>query len=537
MLTVKESQKKFFKLLILFMAIILPWLTGILYFSNNDKLNEERIIKLVNYKQDTLPNVDHSKFAILQQDFETPQQVTGACLSCHNMADKELMATSHWKWAKDYVTDDGDTIQLGKKNIINNFCIGISSNEPRCTSCHIGYGYKDDKFDFTNGRNIDCLVCHDRTGTYKKFPTAAGYPASEEKTFEGKTYQPPDYNYIAQNIGQPEINNCGACHFVGGGGNNVKHGDIANELEKVTRSIDVHMAMNGARMKCVDCHITERHNITGNLYSIASTDTNRISCEKCHSDQPHRNKTINQHISKVACQTCHIPTYAKQSATKMFWDWSKAGKFNNDGSELVIKDSVGNITYHSKKGEFVWKSNVTPEYVWFNGQARLYVLGNKVDTTRPLILNRLLGSYSDKNSKIIPLKVHVAKQIFDPVNNNLILPHLFGNDSSAYWKNFDWDKAAKTGMKSINMPYSGEYNFIETHMFWPINHMVAPVEESLQCIDCHSRNGRLENLSGFYLPGRDRNKFLDFFGFGVIIFSITGVFIHGFIRITKKKKV
>ncbi|MEN8224708.1 MAG: tetrathionate reductase family octaheme c-type cytochrome [Bacteroidota bacterium] len=534
MYTVKESQKNFIKLLILFIAIILPWIAGVVYLSINKDMKEDRVVKLINYKQDTLPNVDHSKFAILQQDFTTPQEVTAACLSCHNLADKELMATSHWKWTKEYVTDNGDTIQLGKKNIINNFCIGVSSNEAMCASCHIGYGYDHDNFDFTDGSNIDCLICHDLTGTYKKFPTASGYPVTEEKAFGGKTYYPPDYTYIAQNIGISSMKNCGACHFTGGGGNNVKHGDISNGLENATRDIDVHMAVDGAHMQCVECHITERHNITGNLYSIASVDDNRVSCEQCHSNQPHENNTINHHTAYVSCQTCHIPTYAKQSATKMSWDWSKAGQFNEDGSVLVKKDSAGNIIYHSKKGAFVWETNVKPEYYWFNGQVRHYVLGDHIDTSHTVQLNSLMGSYHDGSSKIIPVKVHTAKQIYDPVNNVIIVPHLFGNDSSAYWKNFDWDKAARAGMKSIDMPYSGEYTFIETKMYWPINHMVAPMKESLQCADCHSRNGRLESLTGFYLLGRDHNKLLDIIGFGVLIMSLAGVIIHGVLRVIKR---
>lgn len=81
------------------------------------------------------------------------------------------------------MTDEGDTIEIGKTNIINNYCIEISSNQARCTSCHSGYGWENDDFDFTDARNIDCLICHDQTFTYEKFPTAAGYPTEVEKKF------------------------------------------------------------------------------------------------------------------------------------------------------------------------------------------------------------------------------------------------------------------------------------------------------------------------------------------------------------------
>jgi hypothetical protein len=132
--------------------------------------------------------------------------------------------------------------------------------------------------------------------------------------------------------------------------------------------------------------------------------------------------------------------------------------------------------------------------------------------------------------------VHRGKQIYDPVNEIMILPHLFGKDSTAFWSVFDWDKAAETGMKSVNLPYSGEYAFISTEMFWPVNHMVAPVENTLKCLDCHSRDSRLKNLTDFYLPGRDSSSFLDLLGFGIIILAFIGVVIHGSLRILKTNK-
>jgi len=535
MLTVKKSQQKFIGLLILFTAIILPWIVVVLYEYNTQQAGGNSEVMLVNFKRDTVVNVDHSKFWLLQQEFSDPREVTKACLTCHNKIDREIMMSSHWKWTREYITEQGDTIELGKENIINNFCIGISSNEPLCTSCHIGYGWKDSSFDHTDKNNIDCLVCHDQTGTYKKFPAGAGFPVAKTKKFGNKTFTPPDYNLIAQNIGKPKKDNCGACHFNGGGGNNVKHGDIAREMNQVTHDIDVHMAIDGAKMNCTDCHKTEHHNITGNLYSIASVDDNRVSCEQCHTGSPHTNSILNQHTDKIACQTCHIPEYAKVSSTKMSWDWSTAGKLNSDGSLITEKDSLGNMTYFTKKGSFVWKNNVEPEYVWFNGNAKHYVTGDKVDPDKVVKLNTLLGSYSDKKAKIIPIKKHVGKQIYDTENNIMIIPHLFGKDSTAYWGNYDWDKAAQVGMASAGLPYSGNYGFISTEMSWPINHMVASRNESLKCADCHTSNGRLNSLTDFYLPGRDKSNFLDRVGIILILMSFAGVFVHAGLRIINRK--
>ncbi|HCC70940.1 MAG TPA: cytochrome C, partial [Bacteroidales bacterium] len=129
----------------------------------------------------------------------------------------------------------------------------------------------------------------------------------------------------------------------------------------------------------------------------------RISCEQCHTSQPHHNLNLNKHVSRIACQTCHIPFYAKNSSTKMFWDWSTAGKLNKDGSHIVKYDSMGNIIYHSQKGSFQWANNVEPEYLWFNGKISHYLLGEKIDTSAPVQINTLLGDYHDKRSKLFPV--------------------------------------------------------------------------------------------------------------------------------------
>jgi len=101
----------------------------------------------------------------------------------------EVMQTVHWTWeSKPYqIPGHDDPVTIGKKNSLNNFCIGIQSNWAGCTSCHAGYGWEDAEFDFTDSEKIDCLVCHDNTGTYLKGD--AGQPA------EGV-----DLAYVAQSV-------------------------------------------------------------------------------------------------------------------------------------------------------------------------------------------------------------------------------------------------------------------------------------------------------------------------------------------------
>ena len=117
---------------------------------------------------------DHTKFEILQQDFKTAPDVTKACLTCHNLAAGQVMKTVHWTW--EFVTKKKK--KSGKYHVINNFCIAVKGNEPRCTSCHTGFGWRSQEFhDTAKVEYVDCLVCHEQSKKYKKFPIDAGASA------------------------------------------------------------------------------------------------------------------------------------------------------------------------------------------------------------------------------------------------------------------------------------------------------------------------------------------------------------------------
>ncbi|MFZ4620761.1 MAG: cytochrome C, partial [Bacteroidota bacterium] len=230
------------------------------------------------------PSVDHSKFTQLQRKFVKPQDVTAACINCHNERHLEVMKSSHWNWEREEFIEGRGIRYVGKKNILNNFCIGINTNEQSCNKCHIGYGWGDKDFDFTNPNNVDCLACHDNSDTYVKQSGGAGMPdASVNLTI------------VAQKVGRPSKSNCGTCHFFGGGGNNVKHGDLEKALFDTHRDIDVHMASDGGNLECVDCHKTEKHQMLGKVYSLSSMNRNRSTCEQCHTETPHKNEVINEH--------------------------------------------------------------------------------------------------------------------------------------------------------------------------------------------------------------------------------------------------
>jgi octaheme c-type cytochrome (tetrathionate reductase family) len=485
---------------------------------------------------------DHSKHEILQQEFTSGPEVTKACLSCHTEAAIQFHKTIHWTWLD---PNADKAAKVGKAGYsVNNFCINIAHNEPRCTSCHAGYGWKDKNFDFTDQTKVDCLVCHEQTGTYKKFPSGAGNPVSETKIFKGngKTYHPPDWNRVAQSVSRPCRRNCGTCHFSGGGGDGVKHGDLDSSLMKPNKNLDVHMGIDGQNFDCVRCHTTTLHNIAGRIYSTPAVTHRKslieddlipkIMCESCHTATPHKpGEKPNDHTDKVACQSCHIPHFARVNPTKMWWDWSKAGK-KKDGKPYQEKGPLDKPVYDSKKGEFKWAKFAEPEYFWFNGSINTLTAKDMIDPAKPVRVSWPVGSREDENSRIFPFKVHRGKQPYDKINKTMLLPHLFGKpDSDAYWVKYDWKASLASGMAYAGLPFSGEYDFVETSYVFPTTHMVAPKEDSLKCDACHTKNGRLASLGGFYMPGRDTSDLIDIAGWLLIVGSLGGVTLHGLGRL------
>ena len=485
---------------------------------------------------------DHSKFEALQRDFDNGPAVTKACLSCHTEAAKQIHQTQHWTW--NYLNPDTGQ-QLGKQHVVNNFCTATASNMGFCAACHVGYGFSDESFDFAAEENVDCIVCHDTTGTYKKLPGLAGHPnyrSMEWPPHSGNFREPPDLTKVAQSVGRSSRASCGACHFFGGGGNAVKHGDLDSSLTQPKRYLDVHMEAQGLDFSCAQCHATENHQVPGSRYAPTAKDTDGIrvpgqrkprnpaSCHACHGDAPHPAELdrLNQHGRKLACQTCHIPEYARGDiATKMTWDWSTAGKLDADGRPFKVRGSEGRTNYDSKKGDFSWEKNVIPEYQWFNGKVRHTLFEDRIDPNTVVKINEFGGGPDDGESRIWPVKVMRGKQPYDAGQNRLALAHTAGKDDAAYWSSFDWGKAIKVGMASRGVEYSGEMGFVETEMRWPINHMVAPKQDALQCEQCHRKNGRLEAIEGVYIPGRDRLPWLDRIGFSVALLTLIGVLGHG----------
>jgi hypothetical protein len=139
-------------------------------------------------------------------------------------------------------------------------------------------------------------------------------------------------------------------------------------------------------------------------------------------------------------------------------------------------------TYNKKKGSFEWKEAAKPAYAWYNGTVKRYILGDRINEDGVTELTKPVGDMDDPASRIYPFKIHRGKQISDSTYKYLIAPQLW----KGYWKHWDWDKAARDGMAYAGLEYSGNYDFVETVMYWGLTHEVVPKDWALSCAQCHS---------------------------------------------------
>ncbi|MBU1898713.1 tetrathionate reductase family octaheme c-type cytochrome, partial [Myxococcota bacterium] len=440
----------------------------------------------------------HANLDALNGPFDNASAVTTACLNCHQDDATRFMATSHWRWTgptPGLAGHEADNT-IGKRNLINNFCIATVSNEARCTQCHAGYDWRDDNYDLNDATKVDCLVCHAQPSLYSKATTTAGNPPDTV-----------DLEMAARSVGPTTVANCGKCHFGAGGGDNVKKGDLGSALLQATPESDVHM---GRGMACAGCHAGDQHNVLGASVHGA-VDNGRLSCADCHGVEPHVNAALNNHALDIACQTCHIPAFSRQQPTKMDWDWSTAGDRTRGENGVVTGTTAGGATvtvYDAMKGDFVWIENVRPEYAWHDGTiARMTTQDQHPEGAgteeMPVILGRPLATHDAPDALIWPFKVMRGRQPIDPTRRLVIVPKLFGPGGfwgaipaaadytpeavAALWATALTNGARLAGQIGAEEAYAvGDWVWGYTEMYMGINHEVAPAAAALGCMDCHN---------------------------------------------------
>ena len=274
-------------------------------------------------------------------------------------------------WAEIVVTQAGDTLSEG------------------CGQCHIGGQYQAPlgemmPFYRTGGKEksaVDCLICHavaydmnrkqvvtDANGLNRwdqdrsllaamsvTSPTAEACLRCHQHNFGGDIYidpAGPEFMESLQNLGnrKPRVQHPGS-----------KRGT------PYSPSWDVHAA---AGMSCIECHATRGHFMAKGTHTTTMMANDlpdvEVSCLDCH-DEPHDNtsedgRTLNGHMARLACQTCHIPSLHPDNVTR-----------RNFG-ETEFEDDPGIHIYHDEVKENAPGRGIA--YVWWNGDATF--LGNPI---------------------------------------------------------------------------------------------------------------------------------------------------------------
>ncbi len=408
-------------------------------------------------------------------------QGTGTCLTCHRQQAEDFHGSAHYQWKGDtryMVNPPGPT--AGKLGGINDFCIypdinwiGIlktvdgQDTNGGCAQCHAGLGAKPSP-DLTTAQleNIDCLICH--SPSYKR----------KVASVNGVFRFVPDEQAMgmsaleaAWNISRPSSGTCLNCHTRSGGGNNFKRGDIEEAHRNATRDFDVHLApkaAGGAGLSCLSCHTSSNHRIAGRGTDLREVDSlTQVRCKNCHPAAPHGNSRLDTHAKRIDCTSCHIPAFARGSATDMRRDWSLEPEV--DATKRLYDPNM------------LKASHVVPEYRFFNGMSHFYNFG---EPAIPAANGRVLmsgpaGTINDPGARIFPFKRHEGNQPVDPVSDRL-LPLKIG----IFFQTGDLTTAVEQGAAGVNWTYNG-YEFAETERYMGIFHEVAPSEQALSCTSCH----------------------------------------------------
>ncbi len=403
------------------------------------------------------------------------------CLECHTDQANEVHASTHYQWLGEAPDmSNGSFILQGKlTNAVNSYCVNIEGDWPVCGSCHAGRGKRPD--DPTAGlENIDCLVCHNED-----------YAGARKRLVDGTMGVDNPTDSLVQNIHAPRRANCLSCHAKAGGGDGVKRGDLSLALINNTdEHFDYHMSTSKANLSCQDCHSFNNHRVIGKGSDIRPTDDlargAELACTNCHEkaeiSREHPQTVVN-HMEHVACQSCHIPYYAK-FPTETHRDWLT----HHDGTDATTCDDANPCPGHPHTDK---ASYLVPEYKWWNRMSDNYLLHDDASRTYDPVKNtyptsRPLGDVSD--GKLYPFKYKTALQPMTVADSRLIALDTF----EYLKKSGNVNKSIESGL--VNMGYAANepFNWVTTDTYQLINHGVGNDDDALNCESCHGNTSRMD---------------------------------------------
>lgn len=251
------------------------------------------------------------------------------------------------------------------------------------------------------------------------------------------------------------------------------------------------MSVAGADLKCQDCHVTVKHRIAGRGSDLRQTDLDvEMACTDCHGDKTaangHSTSDINRHVSRVACQTCHIPTYAKNAA-------DTAADEATETHRTWLSSDAKAVPYHPTSTR---ANNLMPKYRFWNRYSYNYVLREAAQLdpeTGAYPTSRPDGAVDDisPDNKLYPFRYKTAVQPMRTGTRELI-----ALDTSAYFRSADAQNratlAVKAGLRNMGYPETDGFAWVKTDTFQLLNHQVSPRGQALTCAACHGSTTRMD---------------------------------------------
>ena len=352
-------------------------------------------------------------------------------------------------------------------------------------------------------------------------------PAGAETTADLPiTLMPLTTLAAAQNVHATTRQSCLNCHAGAAGADGAKRGDLSKENINPTVTHDMHMSPDGANLTCSDCHSAignngESHRMRGRGLDLRANDVaERFTCETggCHDSQPHgdfsntRGSSKDKHAMKVACQTCHIPSYAKAAVgTEIARDWQ-----DPHPSDSACNGRGGWLPREDKGG--LGTASLIPSYTWFDGTSEVIYLEESLDGVPTVKLDatvaaKFVGGFSAEDdayalgmpngdvesatAKLYPMKKHWGKLARNDETNSLV-----GHSTFEFFRTGSFCRAVAVGLGenpddplvctgtpgSTEMPPGA--TTVPVFTYQTINHGVEPDSNALGgdatgCGSCH----------------------------------------------------
>lgn len=472
--------------LFLLMAVSLMAL-GIGLFQQQTRAQSETSLYLPSVQMQLDPATAHGRITA----YNGPE----TCVECHVSEAIDAHGSVHYQQSGPTPNVLNITGDAGKSNgAFNTYCGTIQTSRfATCAGCHAGYGQRPLPEATTEQlNNVDCLMCHQdeyariAAGPYE-YLDAVGpdggvrqlrLPIEDENGFH---FMPDESKMsitalqAAQTVHTTTRTTCLRCHAGASGSDGGKRGDISSVTANPPLSSDVHMSPQGHDLVCADCHDAGNHEVRGRGLDLRPNDVDeRFECSHCHTETPHGDgvgsaTTRDGHAVSIACQTCHIPTFAKDISTEMERDW-----LNPFYSEAACGGQGG------WKPEEIRESNVVPTYAWFNGTSNVYALGQVAQQNEAgeYALGVPIGDVTDLTAQIYPMKEHRSISALHIATGQMI-PH----STFTFFTTGDFIQAVEVGMEQAGL--TGAYSIVPVHTYQTINHGVEVAPNALSCGECH----------------------------------------------------